>query len=436
MIDCVELAADVGRDAPIVGTMMAIPNSERAPRRGLRVGIIDDDHALASELGDVLRATGHMAEEIPAATLAHALSWSDQDVVILDVVMPGVDGLDVLDKLSRCGRPPAVILMSGHGEAVLRGAAEAARRSGLTVVGGLAKPFQFEELDRLIEGARAPPEPPAAATPGPFAIRSAVARAIADGTLAINFQPVLHADSFAFAGAEALLQGVLPGLPPVPPARIVEAVAADDDLLAALSWVVVRQAAEAARCWTLAGYQGPVAVNMPASVLRDPEAVEMLQLIVGGAGLKPGQMALELIEENVYDGAATTLATLVKLRVAGFGLLLDDVGRRESGLTQLSALPVTGLKIDIELLRAARSWEKPRFIFAALARLGADLGLTVTAEGVETRADAEFARNQGATHLQGYLFARKLPLDDLMAALPHLQSAAGAAATGRPVVLA
>ncbi len=415
---------------------MVSASSERAPSRGLRVGIIDDDRALASELADIVRATGHVAEEIAADTRVDALSWTDQDVVILDVVMPGVDGLDVLDKLSRCGRAPAVILMSGHGEAVLRGATEAARRSGLTVVGGLAKPFEFEELHRLIEGARAHPEPSAAAAPGPFAIRSAVARAIADGTLAINFQPILDAVTFAFAGAEALLQGVLPGLPPVAPARIIEAVADDEDLLAALSWVVVRRAAEAARRWTDAGYQGPVAVNMPASVLRAPEAGEMLQLIVGAAGLKPGQMAIELIEENVYDGAATTLATLVKLRVAGFGLLLDDVGRRESGLTQLSALPVTGLKIDIELLRAARSWEKPRFIFAALARLGADLGLTVTAEGVETRADAEFARDQGASHLQGFLFARKLPLDDLIAALPTLQSSAAAAAAGRPVVLA
>jgi EAL domain-containing protein (putative c-di-GMP-specific phosphodiesterase class I) len=395
--------------------------------RGLRIGIIDDDAELAGELAELLRATGNAVEQISADDFVARKSRLDHDVLILDVVMPGIDGLDVLKRAIHSQRPPAIILMSGHDEALLQGAAEAAQRSGLAVVGGLSKPFAFDELLRLTDRARFPTAQAAAPATCGFAIRSAVATAIAEHRLAVAFQPIVRADTLAFAGAEALLQGGLPGLPPVSPAAIVEAVAVDEDLLAALSWSVVRQAAEACRRWTQRGYRGPVAVNLPASVLQAPEAVETLRHVMGGAGLAPEQLSIELIEENVYDGAADTLAALVKLRVAGFGLLLDDVGRRESGLTQLSSLPVTGLKIDIALLRAARRWEKSRRIFAALARLGADLGLTVTAEGVETAEDAAFAHCHGVSFFQGFLFARKLPLPDLMATLPTLQRTALAA---------
>jgi EAL domain-containing protein (putative c-di-GMP-specific phosphodiesterase class I) len=376
---------------------------------------------------ELVTASGNTAEHISAGDFVGPAARLGHDVLVLDVVMPGVDGLDVLKKVANSSRPSAIILMSGHGEAVLRGAAEAAQHSGLILVGGLAKPFASGDLMRLLDTVGAPVAPAAATPPCGYAIRSAVAAAIAANALAVAFQPIVRADDLAFAGAEALLQGVLPGLPSVPPAAIVEAVAADPDLLAALSWFVARRAAEACRRWTLAGFSGPVAVNMPAVVLREPEATEMLRLVTASAGLAPEQMSIELIEENVYAGAAATLAALVKLRVAGFGLLLDDVGRRESGLTQLSALPVTGIKIDIELLRAARNWEKPRHIFAALAKLGTDLGLTVTAEGVETPADAAFARQHGVSFFQGFLFARKLPLADLLAALPTLQATSASA---------
>lgn len=354
-------------------------------------------------------------------------SAAEEDVLILDIVMPGIDGLDVLRKVATCLRPPVIVLVSGHGEAVLRGAAEATERSGLRLAASLAKPFAVETLTDLLEGLRRSPAEPAAATIGGPAIRSAVATAIADGSLAVGFQPVVRASDFAFAGAEALLSGTLPGLPAVAPSNIMRAVEADADLLAALSFTVARCAADACRRWTAAGHSGTVAVNMPARVLRDAEAVETLGLISADAGLSPSDFSLELVEEDVYDGDAVTLAALVRLRLAGFGLLLDDVGRRESGLLQLSALPVTGIKIDIDLLRAARRWEKSRRIYAALADLGRQLGLTVTAEGVETGEDASFVRARGVHLIQGFHLSPKLPVNDLIARIPTFGAAAAPA---------
>lgn len=90
---------------------------------------------------------------------------------------------------------------------------------------------------------------------------------------------------------------------------------------------------------------------------------------------------------------------------------------------QLSALPVTGIKMDIELLRSARRWDKSRRIYAAVTELGRQLGLSVTAEGVETSDDACFVRSHGVDFVQGFHVARKLALQDLLGRLRSLAPA-------------
>lgn len=390
--------------------------------------MIDDDEVLASEITEVVRATGHRAVRIAPEAYVARRSCAGEDMLILDIVMPGVDGLDVLRKAAGAERAPAIVLISGHGEAVLRGAAVAAERSGLRLAGSLAKPFGIEALTAVLTSVGGAPPETAVASVGASAIRAAVAAAIAEGSLAVAFQPVVRTEDFAFAGAEALLLGSLPGLPDyLSPTEIVRALAADADLLAALTFTVARQAAEACRRWHAAGHRGTVAVNVPARVLREPEAAETLRLIVCGAGLSPSSMSLELIEDDLHDGEAAIVASLVHLRLAGFGLLLDEVGRRESGLLQLTSLPVTGIKIDLDLLKAARHWEKSRRIYAALAHLGARLGLTVTAVGVETDADATFVRAAGVQLVQGFHVSGKLSLADLLATIPRLCPPAAAA---------
>jgi EAL domain-containing protein (putative c-di-GMP-specific phosphodiesterase class I) len=105
---------------------------------------------------------------------------------------------------------------------------------------------------------------------------------------------------------------------------------------------------------------------------------------------------------------------LARLRMAGFGLALDDVGRRQSGLLQLSALPVTEIKIDLQIVRDARTWTKARNIFASIAELGRKLGIKVVAEGVEFPEDLNLARTFPIDYVQGYLISPKCPLPELL----------------------
>lgn len=382
--------------------------------------ILDDDGDLRREIGQLLEAEGHDVVALSDPRLLDPSAFSGVDVLILDLMMPDIDGLDVLRRLSQWHTPPKLVLMTGHGEAVLRGTTAAAERNGLTVIGGLAKPFDPDKLSALLDRAdgerrvKGPLDPPSAL------IRRGLESALRDGVLAVAFQPIVRADTFAFAGAEALLLGELPGIGAVTPPAIVAAAMDEPDLVSVLSIEVVRQAAAACAAWRAAGHPGAVSVNLPLTVLLDRQPLAEISAITRAAGLAPGDITFELTEDSVYDSSGAALSALVKLRLAGFGLALDDVGQRSSGLTQLANLPVTELKIDMEIVRSARTWSKAREIFEALAGLGHRLGLLVVAEGIETAQDVALARAHCVDFLQGFLISRKRPLVELMQMLPTL----------------
>jgi len=387
------------------------------------VVILDDDGDLRREIGQLLELEGHDVVALSDARLLDPSAFDGVDVLILDLMMPGVDGLDVLRRLGKWRAPPQLVLMTGHGEAVLRGTTAAAERHGLTVIGGLAKPFDPEQLSALLDLAVkqvqagpvvGPVDPPS------VQIRAALDEALRERTLKVAFQPIVRSDTFQFAGAEALLLGELPGIGRVSPPAIIAAASTEPDLVSVLSMEVARQAAEACAGWRADGYQGHVSINLPLSVLLERSTVEAITAITTAAGLPSQQVTFELTEDSLYDSSASALSALVKLRLAGFGLALDDVGQRSSGLTQLANLPVTELKIDIEIVRSARTWSKARDIFAALAGLGRRLGLAVVAEGIETPQDVALAREHCVDFLQGFLISRKRPLIDMMKILPRL----------------
>jgi EAL domain-containing protein (putative c-di-GMP-specific phosphodiesterase class I)/ActR/RegA family two-component response regulator len=385
--------------------------------------ILDDDGDLRREIGQLLELEGHDVVALSDARLLDPSAFDGVDVLILDLMMPGIDGLDVLRRLGKWRAPPKLVLMTGHGEAVLRGTTAAAERHGLTVVGGLAKPFDPDQLSALLAAsaenvriAAGPLDPPSAQ------IRIALDEALRERSLKVAFQPIVRTDTFQFAGAEALLLGELPGIGRVSPPAIVAAASSEPDLISVLSIEVARQATEACAEWLAAGYQGHVSINLPLSVLLERPTIEEITAITRAARLSPQQVTFELTEDALYDSSAGALSALVKLRLAGFGLALDDVGQRSSGLTQLSNLPVTELKIDMEIVRSARTWSKARDIFAALAGLGRRLGLAVVAEGIETPQDVALARENCVDFLQGFLISRKRPLIDMMGVLPRLSS--------------
>lgn len=383
--------------------------------------LLDDDDALREELAEALAADGHQVEAAGDGRAATDERLRAADTLILDLSMPGIDGIDLLQRVGTMSLPLRVILISGHGDAVLHVAALAARRAGTEVGGTLSKPVDLDRLLQLIQVDSTQRRPAGTNAPPKEEIGRLLTAAVAANRIPVAYQAKVRTSDFAFAGAEALLGNDWPGAAgPIAPPDIVEAAAGLPGMLTRLTLAVAAEAARACAAWCAAGYPGPVSVNVPIAAILAPGFATEMMSVAAAAGIPPTRMTLELTEDSLYDSSAAALGVLAKLRLEGFGLSLDDVGQRQSGLVQFANLPVTEIKIDMEIVRQARTSAKARSIYGALTGLGRQAGIAVTAEGVESADDIRLARETQCSYLQGYWVARKMPLAKLLPLLPLL----------------
>lgn len=381
-----------------------------------KIFILDDDDALREDLAELLTFEGH---QVSGAGDAEGLTpevLSQIDLLLLDLSLPGRDGASVIREIPHGSPAPQVILLSGHSEDVIQAVADAAALRGTQILGTLKKPFDPDELLRLVNSSC--PHEPATGQAHPVVCRTNLAlaldRALAECRLTVTFQPKVATDTLAFAGAEVLLANTLPKLGVIPVPEMIDAARHTPGLLARLTRYTFIAGLEGLRAWRALGAEGPVNINMPQDLLLDADAAGTYAELARRMGVEPAGVVCELTEDAIYDSSSETLIALAQLRLAGFGLALDDVGQRQSGLLQLARLPVTELKIDIDLLHHARTSAKARSIFSSLVELGRRLSMKVVAEGVETEEDLAFARAEGVTQVQGFLIARKMPLADLL----------------------
>lgn len=400
-----------------------------------RILILDDDDAFREDLAELLVNEGYDVADYGDARTLPINRICASDILLLDLSMPGCDGAQVLKRVADCRGTTSVILISGSDEDVIRAVADAARLRSVDLRGTLSKPFDPQELLRMVAMVEAPlPCDHAAAPRIPRdKLATALAGALDARTLAVTFQPKMNARTLRFAGAEVLLGNMLPGVGLVPPPAVITAASQCDHLLSRLTFEIFRSAVRGQRVWTAAGHAGPVSVNVPLDVLLEPDTAIKFSELARAVGCESRDVICELTEDALYDSSSDSLIALAQMRLAGFGLALDDVGQRQSGLLQLARLPVTELKIDMELLRQARTSQKARSIFTSLVELGHRLSMKVVAEGVETLEDLQFARADNVDFVQGYLLSPKRVLEDLidfLAAWPEQQQALQRAAVG------
>lgn len=385
------------------------------------VFILDDDDAFREDLAECLILAGHEVIHSGDAAVLTSKGFCRIDTLILDLSMPTVDGTQVLRSMCDCALAPDVILVSGNAQDVIEAAAEAARMGNVQVVGALKKPFDPADLLQLLAAEPRRGAQRAAPLEGApnAALMAGLEAALAVGAVPVAFQPQVHTETLDFAGAEVLLGEIWPGLGHVSAGAMIAAAASRPDLLTALTFHMVRAAAEGCAAWQTLGFVGEVSVNMPIETMLQPDVTPRLAALVRAAGVEPARVVFELTEDALYDSSSGSLMAVAQARLAGFGIALDDVGQRQSGLLQLARLPITELKIDRALLVQARTSEKARSIYIALVELGQRLALKVVAEGVETAQDLSFVKARAVDLVQGYLVSRKVPLADFLGLLKN-----------------
>ena len=173
---------------------------------------------------------------------------------------------------------------------------------------------------------------------------------------------------------------------------------------------VLREACRQNQAWRAAGLPAVrMAVNLSSVQFRQPDLEVRIARVLEESGLEPEALELELTESLLLKNAEVTIETLRTIKSMGIHLSIDDFGTGYSSLSYIKRFPVDALKIDQSFVREMTTSPESAAITTSIVLMGKSLGLTVVAEGVETRSQLEFLRALECDEAQGYLFCRPVP---------------------------
>jgi diguanylate cyclase (GGDEF)-like protein len=237
--------------------------------------------------------------------------------------------------------------------------------------------------------------------------------ALSERQFLLYFQPQIELASGKVIGAEALIrwQHPLHGL--LSPAHFIP-VAEERGLIVTIGEWVLHEACRQIREWQQAGMVHiPIAINLSAKHFNQKSMLNDVVQSLSNYGISANCLELELTETSVMQDAVATIATMERLKGVGVLLALDDFGTGYSSLSQLKGLPLDSLKVDQSFVRGLPDDRDDLAICTAVIAMGQALGMNVIAEGVETPEQLAVLRSLGCDQVQGYLFAKPMPADEL-----------------------
>ncbi|HEY4371458.1 MAG TPA: EAL domain-containing protein [Burkholderiales bacterium] len=239
-------------------------------------------------------------------------------------------------------------------------------------------------------------------------------KALERGELVLHYQPKVDLESGAIVGAEALMRWQSPDLGLVQPAHFVPLLEETGMILEAGAWAL-RQAARDYAQLAARGLRPPrIAVNVSPVQLRRADFVDTVRAALGeGAGASG--IDLELTESLVMEDVAGNVDKLKAIRELGVSIAIDDFGTGYSSLAYLARLPVQTLKIDRSFVITMLAEPDTMTLVSTMVSLAHSLRLKVVAEGVDAEEQAHVLRGLRCDQMQGFLFSRPLPLEDLVA---------------------
>ena len=257
-----------------------------------------------------------------------------------------------------------------------------------------------------------------------LAIESALHQALRNGELVLHYQPKVAPATSALTGMEALVRWQQPGGRLVMPGEFIE-VAEDCGLIGRIDRWVLETACRQNRAWQDAGLPAvPVAVNLSAANAQIEQFPAFLAGVLRRTGLAPSFLQIELTESQMLHDTELFEALIRGINALGVKVAIDDFGTGYSSLGYLQRFPFDALKIDQSFVRALKESSTESAIVDAITRLARAFNFSVVAEGVETREQARILQGYGCDEMQGYLYSRPVPADQLEAMLRRDMAAA------------
>lgn len=382
----------------------------------LRVLVVDDDPVMLEVVAMVLRGAGFTSIEtsLDGVRALETLVGSQVDLLICDLNMPGMDGIRLLSQVALLNRTPAIILLTGEGAQILGASRKFAEVKGLHLLGVLEKPITLNSLTDLLNGYLPSIERTAQAIDLPMLSGKDVRIGLASNAIQLVYQPKIDMHYGQLRGVEALLRWRDKKFGTVPAPEVIRA-AEDARLIDDLTLAVVARAVQDRSTLVREGINVDIALNVSMHSLQSFGIVERMSELICVAGDSPDRFTLEITETHLMGDLAKVLETLIRFRLRGFMVAIDDYGTGAATMQFLMQLPSTEIKIDRSFIRAAARSEEGRVLLQSAIQLGLRLGQIVTVEGIETDFEAHLAREFGCHLGQGYFYGRPMSLRDLAA---------------------
>lgn len=381
--------------------------------------ILDDDPQYAELLVEIARDQGWQVEHStdPIAFLEREIS--DSTILVLDLILPNVDGIEVIRALAerKCYCP--LILISGFDNKVLHSAQQLAEAHKMPVIDTLTKPFDITSFIHLLDNIKIGHKTKAVSKSHSevnFSERELI-QAIEHEEFILHYQPQIAIKTGELKSIEALVRWLHPMKGMVYPDKFIHLIE-KHKLINQLTSCVLRLACEDLRQLKVDYPYVKLSINVTADNIVSLIFPELLKNITDQNNINPSSITLELTESAVMGHLTSSLDVLNRLRMKGFKLSIDDFGTGYSSLQQLYQAPFTELKIDRAFTSKMLVDNEAMAIVKICIMLGKMLNMKTLAEGVENEEIlAELAR-LNCDLAQGYHIAKPMSFSELVEWIP------------------
>lgn len=391
------------------------------PSLPLRVLVLEDHTFQRSVAVNMLRSLG-CGEVFEASDGAQALDVLNAigpvDIALCDLQMEGMDGLAFLQRVGASGQVKSIIISSSLSADLRRAVHQIVSLLGLELLGDVGKPLHAQVLAPLLKKyLDSPVTEQWTAASVELASEETVRRALVEQQLQAWYQPKFNLQTGEVCGVEVLCRWLHPISGVISPAvfmPVLERCGLMDELL----FVQLDQALSLQQLARHHGFALNMAFNLQTAQLANGELTSTIKAILARHATPGASLTFELTESGLLEAPATSLESLVRLRMMGCRLSIDDFGAGFSSLQRLCQLPFNEIKLDAEFVRTLEHEPRCRAVISSTLALGDTLGMSVVIEGIETEAQCQQLLALGCTLGQGYWYARPMSGEDLLRWLP------------------
>ncbi|WP_237132792.1 EAL domain-containing protein [Pseudohongiella sp. O18] len=380
--------------------------------------VVDDESFALTLAARMLNKLGYqcITSANSGSTALQAIDTANEpfQLILCDLNMPEMDGLEFLQELANLDYLGAIILLSGEDQRMLETASGHVLAQNLNVLGAISKPLKPEPLLALLQ--RIKPHRRSSNNRPQHELSHEDLRAGIAGSTdchpVLVYQPKVNIASGEITSVETLARWQHPDYGLLGPNAFI-AVAERSGLIDELTKVIYRQAVAQTVIWHRQGFPLATSVNISINSFATVGFSDFLVQEAEDQGLPTRFLCLEATETQVMENALNCTQILMRLRLKKFGLSIDDFGTGNSSMSQLMNIPFTELKIDRSFVNGAAKSDSARAILETSVALGKRLQMSIVAEGVETREDWDLVQTSGCDYVQGYYCSKPISGEQL-----------------------